>query len=470
MNLKNKNIHFIGIGGSGMSGLARITKAFGASCTGSDMNPGIFTETVEADDIPVQFAQQADNIPEKCDFVVISAAVREENPELSEARKRNIPVLKYAEMVGKLMLERTGIAIAGTHGKSTTTAILAHILLSADLNPTFILGARCKQIGGGSQAGRPDQLIAEACEFDRSFHNYHQTHSVILNVDEDHLDVYGSLENIIEAFHKFAKQTPEHGSLLIAHEGAHRNIITSDLLCSVETVGFDPEATWVIEPTKQELDKALITPSARIYHKDEIFCEFTIQIPGTHMIMNAAVAAITARKLGASAEQISNAIGSFEGLQRRMEVVGTVNNITVIDDYGHHPTEIDTTLKALKSFYKPETKNAQLICVFQPHQHQRTRFLLSEFSKAFEAADAVLVPHIYQVRDTEEDKQSVSAKDLVEKLQENGIAAKHIDAFEDIVKELMDTAKPDDLVVVMGAGPVGQIAHRFVEARSHTAS
>ncbi|MBI1369190.1 MAG: UDP-N-acetylmuramate--L-alanine ligase [Planctomycetes bacterium] len=448
LDLAGKRLHFVGIGGCGMSGLARICRSYGAIPTGTDAYASPFTDALKLDGIDVTLRQATDTVPAACDLVIASAAVSNDHPEIVETRRRKLPVLKYAQLLGRLMIGRTGVAIAGTHGKSTTTAMLAHTLIQTNQDPTFIVGATCDQIGGGARAGRPDMLIGEACEFDRSFHNFHPTHSIILNVEEDHLDIYGSLDAIIEAFGQFARKTDANGSLLIGHEGAQRTRVAAGLDCKVETIGFAPQADWVIR----------LNGGITLHHEGKPVCHYTCQLPGEHMAYNASVAAVTAHRLGADWEGIGKAISSFRGLDRRMQNLGVHRGVTVIDDYGHHPTEIDTTLRALRAHHKPR----RLICVFQPHQHSRTRFLMNQFAASFSQADVVIVPHIYFVRDSEADRRAVSAADLVERLREQDVDAMHIDAFDDIVEYLKADAQPGDLLVVMGAGPVWKVARQFI--------
>ncbi len=459
LNLRDRRLHFVGIGGCGMSGLARIARAAGGICSGSDQTESPTTQALVKDGIDVALEQTAQTVPNPCDLLVISAAIQGDHPELIEALRRGIPVLKYAQLLGRLMIGRTGVAIAGTHGKSTTTSMLAYCLMHAGLDPTFIVGAQCTQIGGGARAGRPDMLVAEACEYDYSFHNFHPTHAAILNVEEDHLDIYGSFDKILDAFHDFAAKIAPDGSLLIGHDAACRTHVAAGAECPVETIGFAPQADWHIDLSFTEQGPHVILRRA-----GEVCCRFTCRMPGEHMAYNASVAAVTAHRMGAAWDKIAEALEGFNGLGRRMETLGKVNDITVIDDYGHHPTEIDTTLRALRAHHRPHEKRGRLICVFQPHQHSRTRFLLEQFATSFAEADVVIVPHIYFVRDSEADRRAVSAADLVTRLQKRGTVAEHIDAFDDIVEHLRGIARPNDLIVVMGAGPVWKIGRAFVEA------
>jgi UDP-N-acetylmuramate--alanine ligase len=453
--LPGQHLHFVGIGGCGMSGLARLARQHGAWCTGSDLGRSSTVSALESDGFAISLVQSATSIPQDCDCLVVSAAIRDGHPELKEAQRRGITIIKYAQMLGQLMLGRTGVAIAGTHGKSTTTSLLSHVLIETGLDPSFIVGANCQQIGGGSRCGESDILVAEACEYDRSFHNLHPTHAVILNVEADHLDIYKSLDEIVEAFAVFARKLPSYGSLLINHEMSQRLTITAGLACSIETLGFSPQADWRVDVQDGR---------TRLHHKGEVVAQWTNPLPGDHMAYNAAAAAISAHRLGAAWEAIGAAVAGFLGLDRRMQRLGeraiAGGNVTVVDDYGHHPTEVDTTLRALRQHYRPE----RLICVFQPHQHSRTRFLMDEFAASFSEADVVIVPHIYFVRDSEKERHAVTAGDLVDRLRQKRVQAMHLYPFEAIVEQLELIARPGDLLVSMGAGDVWKVTHEFLAA------
>jgi len=481
-----RNIYMIGIGGCGMSGLARMLRARGAIVSGSDMSPTDTTIALEGDGVEVSFDQSAGGVPEACDLVVASAAIKPEHAQMLEADRRGVQHLSYAEALGRCMIGRTAIAIAGTHGKSTTTAMLGCALSTAGLDPTVIVGATCKQLGGGfrlgselipsgTMKGEAGILVAEACEFNRSFHNYHPQLAAIMSVEADHLDVYGSLDAIVESFHEFAKLIPpaeEGGVLLIAHQDAHRREITAGLKCDVKTIGFSPDADFCVK-----YDTATrVTELSR--RGEGVISEWTTLLPGAHNAMNAATAATLAHLVGARSAPVAEMLGEFRGVDRRTQLLGERpipsstggGCVRVYDDYGHHPTEIDATLRSLRDFEKPQDKGGRLICVFQPHQHSRTRFLLEEFASAFSSADVVIVPHIYFVRDSQAEKQKVSAADLVDKLRQRGVQAMHLYPFEAIVEQLEVICRPNDLLVVMGAGPVNKIAESYLASgRSETA-
>ena len=468
--LSGKQYHFIGIGGCGMSGLARLLANIGGKVQGTDAIASIVTQKLEQDGILVSYEQDGSAISEDIDLVVHSAAIPHSHAEIICAEEAGIPIVSYAQMLGFVQSNHTGVCIAGTHGKSTTVSILSSILQHTGFEPSFIVGANCNQIGGSSKVGNTKIvkgtleglqgiLVSESCEFNRSFHDHNPTLGLISNIEEDHLDYYQSLDTIIEAFRGFAMQIPnakDGGYLLIAHDGAHRSIVTPGLQCKVETFGFHPEADYQI----------IFDPPVRrvgILRDGMWTVQWTNPMPGSHNALNAAAAAILAVNLGADWEEITPALEQFEGLDRRLQKLGTINcrdegQAIVYDDYGHHPTEIEMTLKALRAAELPN----RLICVFQPHQHSRTRFLLNQFAQSFSCADEVIVPHIYFVRDSETEQQRVSAQDLVDKLNEQGVSAQHINNFNDIVLQINKIASDGDLIVIMGAGPVTTIAHTLV--------
>lgn len=499
-DVQGTHAYLIGIGGCGMSGLARMLRGRGAIVSGSDKEQSAATEALVAEGVEVGFDQSKGWLPEACDLVIASAAVRPEHPQMLEAVRRGIPTMMYAEALGRCMLGRTGVAIAGTHGKSTTVGMLGHVLIRCGLEPTVIVGATARQLAGerskgtghraqggkdgvergesvgfrlgadqipvGPMKGGPGVLVAEACEFNRSFHNLFPTVAAITSVEADHLDVYGSLDAVVQSFRDFARlvaRAGEGGKLFIAHEGAHRREVTGGAECAVETIGFDPAADWVVTYDVRTRQVGFSRGGAAVG-------TWTLMVPGAHMAIDSAFAAAIALHLGAEARQVEAALSSFEGVDRRMQFLGEAAGVRVYDDYGHHPTEIDVTLRALRESERPEDRGGRLICVFQPHQHSRTKFLLEEFAQAFSGADIVIVPHIYFVRDSEIEKTKVSAADLVDRLRGRGVQAMHLYPFEAIVEQLQNVCRAGDLLVVMGAGPVWQVASGFIEAANPSAT
>ncbi len=444
---------------------------------GSDAYPSPFTTALEREGVEIGFEQTSEALPEDVDLVVASAAIKPDNGQMMEAVRRGIETIGYAEALGRCLTGRTGVAIAGTHGKSTTTAMLGVALTEAGLDPTVIVGATCAQLSEdgrtatgfrlgaervplGPLAGSAGVILAEACEFNRSFHHYRAKLASISSVEADHLDIYGSLDAVVQAFREFAAlvaPAEEGGKLLIAHEGAHRREVTAGVKCAVETIGFSPAADWGITYFR---DARRVT----LRRGREEAASWIMGLPGEHMAFNSALACALAMTLGADPRKVERSLEGFRGVDRRVQKLGERDGVVVYDDYGHHPTEIDATLRALREFHRPGERGGRLICVFQPHQHSRTRFLLEEFAQAFSQADVVIVPHIYFVRDSEIEKTRVSAADLVDRLRERGIRAMHLYPFAAIVEQLEGMARAGDVVAVMGAGPVWEVARDFMEA------
>lgn len=450
-----RRVHFIGIGGTGISGLAHMLHAAGAIVTGTDMEASDTTRKLQDMGISIRENQSADALPEKAQIVVYSAAIRENHPELAAARRRGLIIHKYAQLLGKVMAYKHGIAIAGTHGKSTTTAMTAWILGQAGIDPSYVVGARSRQLGGSSHGGNGDYFVVEACEYDRSFLNLNPRISAILNIEEDHLDYYKNIDEITKAFAEFARKLPA-GGLLITQAGngnCRGAAMAAD--CEVQTYGIEIEADW----TATQITTAAGKTRSLVNFRKKAMGWLEISIPGHHNVGNALVAVAIAHRCGISWDVITKAIREFNGVDRRSQPIGEIRGITLVDDYGHHPSEIRATLLALRTKYNPQ----RLICVFQPHQHSRTRLLLEDFARSFSHADITIVPDIFFVRDTDEDRRMVSAEHLVRRLTENGREAMYLASFPAIVEHLQHTARSGDLIVSMGAGPVWKITHELAK-------
>jgi len=454
-----RRVHFIGIGGCGMSGLARMLVDAGAIVTGSE--PNLNTQTCELANRGVMISgnQIGELIRDDTDLVVRTAAVPDSNVEFCVARRKGIATVKYAELLGQVMAERRGIAVAGTHGKSTTTAMIAFALAECGADPSFVVGGTVPQLGGsGSRSGASDLFVAEACEFDRSFHALRPKVALLLNIEEDHLDCYKNIDDINESFRTFAKLVPPAPDGLIIANGRDANVakVIAGLPARVETVSLAPGTTWSTCPSGIGGDGF---PTGAVWRNGEPVGMLRLRVAGEHNLMNATMALAACATAGVKAEDALEALGRFTGVDRRMTLMGHFNGgATVVDDYGHHPTEIRATLAALRQRYNPK----RLICVFQPHQHSRTRFLLEDFATSFAAADETIVPDIYFVRDSEEERHAVSSNDLVERIRRNGHQALHLATFEQIVEHLKREARDGDLVVTMGAGNVWEIGRELV--------
>ncbi|MEE8170075.1 MAG: UDP-N-acetylmuramate--L-alanine ligase [Phycisphaerae bacterium] len=446
-----KAIHLIGIGGCGMCGLAAVLKRCGARLGGSDRQMSASIQRLLKSGVPVAIGQAADNLPACCDLVVCSAAIGEENPELRAARHRGIPVMKYAAMLGELMRLRSGIAIAGTHGKSTTTALLAYTLKQAGRDPTFVVGASVDQLDGSSGVGDGRHFVAEACEFDRSFLHLTPERAAILNIEEDHLDCYSGLDGIEGAFREFAARVPDDG--LIVANGEDRVVARSldSATASIETFGFEEHCTWQARDVHAELGRYRFKV---VYDGQPMLDAALGHLTGRHHVMNALSAVALAYSTGVHPDAIALGLATFRGAQRRLTVRGEGRGITVLDDYGHHPTEIQVTLRAIRERYP----GRRIWLIFQPHQHSRTRFFLNDFARCFGSADHVIVPDIYFVRDSEAEREAVCSGDLVDRIRANGGDALYLPSFEAIFGYVMSESREGDVVVTMGAGDVWKIS------------
>ena len=447
-------VHMVGIGGSGMSGLAALLLARGARVSGTDLTPSITTNTLMAAGARIGHEHAAAAVPADAALVVASAAVPAEHPELAAARARGVAVLKYAELLGALMATGRGIAISGTHGKSTTTAWLAYVLRAVGRDPSFIVGALSPQLGGGSGVGQSDLFVAEACEYDRSFLNLSPKAAVVLNVDEDHLDCYEHLAAIQGAFGAFAARLPDEGLLLINGDDAPSRGLRAATSAQVETFGLGAGNTW----RATDLAATHGRHSFELEHEGVRRGRFALTLAGRHNVNNALAVIALAHWAGVPLDELPEAVGSFAGIGRRLELRAERDGITVVDDYAHHPTEIRATLDAARQRFAPR----RLFCVFQPHQHSRTRFLLEDFANSFAAADQVLVPDIYFVRDSVREREAVNASDLVARLHAHNVAAVYMPSFDAIVDHLAAELRAGDVVLTMGAGSIWKVADELV--------
>ena len=449
-----RRIHLIGIGGSGMRALGEMLLAGQAEVSGSDMAHSAATRRLSENGADVHIGQTPENIPEDCDLIVYSAAIHDANPELAAARERGIEVLKYSQMLGRLMAQRVGLAISGTHGKSTTSAMVSYVLDRAGTEPSFIVGATVEQLGGPSGVGRGRYFVAEACEYDRSFLNLRPLYAAILNIEEDHLDCFEDLDAIIEAFRAFGARMDPAGVLVV--NGEDRNVLRAvrDTVCEVETFGMEEGCDW--RGANIEMDRGRVRMD--VIRQGRVFCHLAVPLPGLHNAYNTLAAVGLLHHAGLEPGQIARHIQRFAGTYRRMTLKGRNGGITVVDDFAHHPTEIQTTLRALRDFYQPR----RLVCVFQPHQHSRTRFLLKDFARSFALAEEVLVPDIYFVRDSDREKDYISSEDLVSQIRLHGGVAMYLRSLDEIMVHLQTTLAPGDLLVTMGAGNVWEVADGIV--------
>lgn len=455
LDLTGRRVHFIGIGGAGMRALAIVTHQMGAIVTGSDLAATPDTDGLEAMGIPVAIGQRPENLPVDCDLVIVSAAVPEENSEYAAARNAGRRILSYARMLGRLMGMRRGIAVAGTHGKSSTSAMIAYALRQCGADPSFVVGADVPQLGSPSGAGDGEWLVAEACEYARNFLELRPEIAIINNIEADHLDYYGDLAGVIRGFGEFISLVPPTGRLIV--NGEDENVATAigDRTDGVETFGFADGLTWRAVVRDYQDGRGRFT----LLKDGEPAAEVALAIPGEHQVLNAAAAIAACVAAGVPAQSAADALGGFQGADRRMSVRYRDENFVVIDDYAHHPTEIATTLKAARDCFHPK----RLICIFQPHQASRTIRLMDRFAGCFSEADRLIICDIYSVRDSREDRDAVSAADLADRVLNSGSVAKTqsadlAEAAEIVQREL----RSGDVVLTLGAGDVYKVSDELV--------
>lgn len=448
-----KHIHLIGIGGIGVSGLAEMMLSRGYAVTGSDMKASPITRRLEQKGARI-FVGHAPGHVADADLVVYTAAVREDNPELAQARAEGIPAVNRAEMLGMLMQEYTrSIAVSGTHGKTTTTSMLSVILEKDGLDPTMLIGGDIREIQGNAKAGKSPYLVAEACEYKDSFLSFHPHCAVILNIDEDHLDYFRDLDHICDSFRRFAGQITGGGFLVYNRDDANARRLGEAAATGAFSFGLTPEADCCAsEISFSPAGCAAFTVTFR----GQVLGAVSLNVPGMHNVYNALAAITAALAYGVSFTAVQDSLRVFEGARRRFEHRGHFNGATVVDDYAHHPTEIRATLAAAA-----RTDHGAVWCVFQPHTYTRTAELMDEFSTCFAEADQVIITRIYASREI--DTLGVHGSQLAERIRQTGKSAVYLDTFEEIVSYLADRAAPGDLILTVGAGNIDDVARLLTE-------
>lgn len=449
-----KHIHLIGIGGVSMSGIAEILHSCGFIVTGSDTSQSEITDKLIKNHIPVKIGHDIDNL-EKSNLVVFSAAVKKDDPELVRARELNISIVERGTFLGILTKAfKDTICISGTHGKTTTTSMISLCFLEANLDPSIQVGAYLKQINGNYRVGNSDYFIIEACEYVESYLKLYPKVEVILNIDNDHLDYFGTLENIIKSFGNYIKLIPEDGLLVINWDDPNCRTLTKNTNAKVVTYGIKNENANFVARNIVFNNNGF--PTFDVYHNNNFYKTISLSIPGAHNVMNALACIAVCNEYGIEKEDIKNALFKYTGAHRRFEFKGSFNNVSVYDDYGHHPTEITATANALK-----QKKYNKSWVIFQPHTYSRTKTLLNDFANALLNFDNIIVTDIYAAR--ENNTYDISSKDLVDKIKELGHDAIYISDFNEIVKYIKEHAKPSDIVLTLGAGTVTNIGPMLVD-------
>ena len=451
---KPVHVHFIGIGGISMSGLAEILLKEGFTISGSDNKESALTDHLEGMGATVFYGQKAANIIDGIDIVVYTAAIHEDNEEYQAAVQKGLPMLTRAELLGQLMKNyETPVAISGTHGKTTTTSMLSHILLESEMDPTISVGGILKAIGGNIRVGNSGVFVTEACEYTNSFLDFFPRIGVILNIEEDHLDFFKDLADIRHSFRRFAELLPEDGVLVINGDIEDLDELTEGLPCEVVCFGMDSSRDY---SATNILHDEWGDASFDLVKNGEFIDRIALSVNGDHNVQNALAAIAAADKMGVPVEAIKKGLKSFSGTDRRFELKGQVNGITIVDDYAHHPTEIQATLKAAKHY-----PHKEIWCIFQPHTYTRTKSLFDEFVEALTLTDHVILADIYAARET--DTLGISSKNVADALKDKGSDAYYFPSFQEIEDFCMERCQKGDLLITMGAGDVVNIGEELLK-------
>ena len=447
-------IHFMGIGGISMSGLAEVLLERGFTITGSDMKASPITKKLESHGAAIVYGQKAENITDDMDLVVYTAAIHPDNPEFQAVVQKGIPHMDRAELLGQIMSNyKNSIAVSGTHGKTTTTSMLSLIMLAGACDPTISVGGILKDIDGNIRVGRSQNFITEACEYTNSFLKFNPRIELILNVDADHLDFFKDLNDIRHSFRLFAEKLDKDGILIINGEIRDLSFFTEGLPCKIITYGLEADDNYT---AKNISFNEYACGSYDLYVNGEKADHITLNVTGLHNVSNSLAAIAAARELGISMEHIKSGLMNFKGTDRRFEYKGEINGITILDDYAHHPTEIEATLTAAKNY--PHRK---IWCAFQPHTYTRTKALLKEFGRALSLADHVVLADIYAAR--EADTGEIHSRDLQAEIRTQGTAADYFSTFKEIENFLLENCSPGDLVITMGAGDIVTVGEELLK-------
>ncbi len=453
-NEKIKYFHFIGIGGISMSGLAEILISLGHKVSGSDIRPSSITQKLEKKGAIIYYNHDKGNINNP-DAIVYTAAINNNNPELVKARSLNIPIIDRATLLGLLMKKYSySIAVSGTHGKTTTTSMIAIIMLESGLDPTVHIGGELEYIGGATRIGESNYFVAEACEYYESFLKFYPYIAVILNIEFDHADYFKDIEHIKNSFLKFANLVPKDGHVVVCADDVNVSSLIDKIPANKITYGINSK-TYTWSANNICFDMAGCASYTLLKEGKEID-KIKLSVPGIHNVYNSLAAIASSYLVGCNISGIKRGLSKFTGTHRRFELKGIFNNVKVIDDYAHHPSEIKATLKAAKS-----CNYSRIWCVFQPHTYTRTKILLDDFAISFFDADTVIVSDIYAAREI--DNGEINSKTLVEKINKAGGKAIYLDNFDTITEYLKNNSLPGDLIITMGAGDIYKVGELLLK-------
>ena len=448
---KIKRIHFVGIGGIGMSGIAEVLLNMGYEISGSDIGESATVKRLMDLGAKIHIGHSRENV-EGSGVVVISSAIRADNPEVLRAKEINIPVIPRAEMLAELMRLRYGIAVAGSHGKTTTTSMIAAVLSYGQLDPTIVVGGKVKAMGTNARLGKGDFMVVEADESDGSFLMLSPVISVLTNIDEEHMDYYKDMDELEAAFLSFLNKIPFYGLSVLCIDCPRVKSLSREFKKRVLTYGFDQNA----ELRAQDVVVSGFETKFNVFLNDSHLGPVCINVPGRHNAQNALAAIAVGMELGMSFEDVSLGLSEFKGIDRRLQVKGEGRGITVIDDYAHHPREIEVTISAVK-----ECQSGRVVVIFQPHRYSRTKLLFEEFVEALTKADMLYIMDIYSAG--EDPIDGITSQKLFQSLKETGHQNVQYLNADDMVSRVLDSLEPEDVVLTLGAGNVWAFGEKIVE-------
>lgn len=456
---KPVNLHFIGIGGISMSGLAEILLQEQFKISGSDSQESDLTRQLETQGAQIFYGQRGSNIPADTDAVVYTAAIHPDNPEYRAAVERNLPLLSRAELLGQLMNNyKVSIGVSGTHGKTTTTSLLTEVLLETTLDPTISVGGILPAIGGNIRVGGNEVFVTEACEYTNSFLSFNPTMEIVLNIEEDHMDFFKDIDDIRNSFHLYMKKLSKTDTLIINSEIDRIDELTEDLNCRIVTFGMNPDSS---DYSAKDITFDNNACARFTVIKKEADCNFTelglihMNVPGIHNVCNSLSVIALALEMGIPMEAIQTGLAKCSGSHRRFEHKGCINGVTVIDDYAHHPQEIRATLNTARNY-----PHNEIWCVFQPHTYTRTKTFMNEFAEALSLSDHVVLADIFPARET--DNLGISSETLLAKLNEHGTDAHYFSSFHEIENFLQKKCINGDLLITMGAGDIVKVGESIL--------
>jgi len=446
-----RSIHFIGIGGIGMSGIAKILLKQGNLVSGSDIKESNITRQLRSYGAKINIGHDSKNISD-VDLVTYSSAIKSDNPELVSAIKRNIPIVKRAQLLAQLMKDKKGITVSGAHGKTTTTSLISFVLNKSGLSPTVVTGGNVFNFNSNALLGEGDYFVAELDESDESFLYFDPFYSIITNIDYEHVDHYKNWKNILSAFRKFFEKTKEDGVIFACADDENIKNILKTINRKNVSFGLGKDCDIFAD----EISSRNFTSKFKCIYNNKPLGEVILNIPGKHNISNSLAVIALGLELGIDFKRIKDSLALYKGVERRFQFKGEINNIKIVDDYGHHPTEIKATLEAAR-----DLKPKRLVVAFQPHRYSRTKFLMEEFIKSFDCADSLIITDIYSAN--EEPIPGVSAENIYNRLVQLNKKEVNFLPKKEIVGHLAKIAKPGDLIVTLGAGDIGKLSDELLQ-------